>query len=169
MEIKNRMNSADRLLAGEEALDRCSRGHRGMGGARGGAARCGGGAARCGEVRRSGVRSGARLGPIAPTIAAREEGGSGKVGNVPQSSKRARESMGSKRGVRRSWWRSLLPVGACEDVRRPQMGPVVVLQGEGGFGGGGGTQEGSERVHGGAEEVWEATAGLLLPSTRRWP
>ena len=48
------------------------------------------------------------------------------------------------------------------------MGLVVALRGGGGFRGGGGAQEGSERVHGGAEEVREATVGPLLLSTHRW-
>ena len=128
------------LLAEEDALHRCSMVRHGMGG---GAARSGGAASGLERVASS----------VAPATIAGEEGSFGEVGTAPQSSKRAKKDMGSKRGVRRSWWRSLLPVGACGDVRRPQVASVVALRGGGGSEGGGGVQEGSGQDRGGAEEV----------------
>ena len=153
------MNSVGRLLAGKEALHGRSKGRRGPGKVQAGPARCG--KVRRGLTERWAVWCAAWFDCTDDRCWGRRR--------LQRGGKRTREGMGSKRRVRRSWWRSLLPVGAREDVRRPQMGPVVVLRGGGGFGGSSGAQEGSERVHGGVEEVWEATMVLLLPSTRRWP
>ena len=76
-------------------------------------------------------------------IVAEEEESSDEVGTGAQGSERANDGMGSKRGVRRSLGEVRLPVGARGEVRRPQMGSVVVLRGGGGRGGGDGMQEGS--------------------------
>ena len=118
MLIKKRKLQWAAQLVGEDALHRRSRGRHGTGGARGGAARSGGGAVGGGEVRRNDGRPGALLCLVALAIGAGKEGNSGEVLAAHQGSKCEKKHMGSKRGARRSWWRSLLPVGACGEVRR---------------------------------------------------
>ena len=73
--MQKRWSEACDLL---EGLDRRSRGQRGTGRARGGAARSGGGSIGCGEVRRSGGRPGACGEFVAPAIEAGEDDNSGE-------------------------------------------------------------------------------------------
>ena len=148
------------LLAEEDALHRCSRVRRGMGRVEGGAARTGGGA----------TRSGGAVGglecyctSVALAVGTGEEGGSGESGRAHQGSKREKKDMGSKRGVRQSWWRSCLPVSHARVAGGPRITSVNGVASGGGAGGCGCGWGGSRRVVGRSLELAEAS-GRRLPT-----